>query len=557
PAESMGIQAVQPFRALDTRTAVGGQNGNPIGPAQTISLPVLGLGGVPATGVDAIVAHIVAINPTGTSGYLTAFPSGYVRPLASSVNFKTGMVVSNDIIIPVGADGSISIYNYSGSTHAIVDIQGWIASPNLTTAGPSVAFDTTALTASDSQKAKQILTNTNRYAMTTWWNGPAQTLLTATLGPGEESKIANHDAVRRMGMEALALSTSLATGSYDASATGVSAAIAKQRAIQLIDRVASNHVTNHLGGWGEHWQSAMWAGIAGRAAWYIWPDLPAATQANVARMVAHEANYAARLKIHYLRDAAGNLLTPGDSGAEEMSWDTNAMQLALVMLPNDPRSNVWMTEMVRFSLAAWARPQDVASSQVVNGAALSSWLKGSNVEANGVVINHNRVASDYSTTTYSNLDAVPLFALAGKQTPQAITSLLAPVYAAFRGVTFAAPPYTAPGGQTYVSNSANIYYPESIDWGTGQKLPYALADAQAATFGYDPGTATQYQALHADAQLAMQARFTDGHTYASDAEYNYEGREEHTAQLASQMYLTMYLRDHNLVSFTSASYWAQ
>ena len=44
----------------------------------------------------------------------------------------------------------------------------------------------------------------------------------------------------------------------------------------------------------------------------------------------------------------------------------------------------------------------------------------------------------------------------------------------------------------------------------------------------------------------------DGHTYLDDTEYNYNpGREEHAAQLAAQLWWTLYLRDHGLVSFTS------
>ena len=559
PTKSMGVQPVQQFRALDTRTTLGGQNGKPIGGAQTISVPILGVGSVPQTGVSAVIGHLISVG-SSVGGYFTAYPSGYAKPLASSLNFTTNATVSNEIIIPVGADGSISIFNYAGTAHAVLDIQGWVASADLSGTGPASEFTVASLPTvtdpADTKKAETILGNATRYAMTSWWNGQAQTLLTANLDPSAQNSTL--DPVRRLSMEALAVSTSLSTGIYDEAAVGVSKDVAKQRTIQLIDRVASNHVTNHLGGWGDSWQSPLWSGLAGRAAWYIWPDLPAATQQKVARMIEHEANYSSRLKIHYMRSASGTVLTGGDSGAEEVAWDTNAMQVALVMLPNHPRANVWLTETVRFSLAAWARPSDTSSTQMVNGAPISSWIKGSNVEADGTVVNHNRIASDYSTTTYSNLEIVPLFAMAGRQTPQAARSLLQPVYSAFRDVQFDSPPYDAPGGHTYVTDKGDIYYPTPNDWGSAQKLPYALADAQALAFGYGPSWAAQYLDLHMNAQLAMQARYSTGQTYDDDAsgdpEYNYQGREEHTAQLASQLYLTLYLRDHGIVSFTDANY---
>jgi hypothetical protein len=275
-----------------------------------------------------------------------------------------------------------------------------------------------------------------------------------------------------------------------------------------------------------------------------WPELTAQTKMYVAKVVEHEANYAARLKLHYLRSADGTVLTIGDSGAEEVSWWAGAMQIGLVMLPDNQNAGIWAKEIVQYALAAWARPLDVTSSTIINGAALSGWISGSNVEDNGVVRNHNRIASDYSTTTYQNLDAAALYILSGQQIPTAITALLAPVYTAFRGVTFTG------GGQTYVEHSAAIFYPEGNDWGLGQVLPYALSDAQALVYGYDPGTAAEYLGLHLDAVLAQQARHNDGHTYEL-GEYSYDGREEHTAQLASQLYLTLYLRDHGLVSFTN------
>lgn len=542
PSNNLGVMPVTPFRVLPLSTIGGGT---------TVSVPILGQGSIPSTGVQAVVAHLVAV-AGGSDGYFTAYPSGYQKPTASSLNFKANKFISNSIVIPVGADGSISIYsNAAGPSQVALDVQGWIATPDLTTAGPN-ALSQVAPTSTDSVDASLALTNATKYAMGTWWSGPAQTLLAST--PDATGTVPN-DGIRRMGMEALAVSTALATGTYDPTATGVSAATATARVDQLVDRVAMLHVTNSLGGWGESWQSPMWAGIAGRAAWYIWPQLAASTRQHVVNMVEHEAGYGARYKIKYLRNAAGTLLSPGDSGAEEVSWTMSAMQVALVMLPNHQHHDIWAAEVVQFALASFARPADTGSSTVINGAALSTWIKGSNVEANGVIVNHSRVASDYSTTTYQNLDGAALYALAGLAAPRALASLLGPVYGAFTGVTFASPPYAAPGGQTYVSGTGDIYYPEGNDWGVGQRAPYALSDAQALVYGYDPGSAASYLALHLAAQLALQARFSDGRTYLNDAEYNYIGREEHVAQLLSQLYLTLYMRDKALVSWSDVSFW--
>jgi hypothetical protein len=349
-------------------------------------------------------------------------------------------------------------------------------------------------------------------------------------------------------MQALGLSTALATGVYDETSAQLLEATAVTRLKILVNTVASQHISNHANGWGASWQSPMWTGLIARAAWFNWSDMSEQTKTYVANMVASEADYAARQKIKYYADATGTIINSGDSGAEEVSWMSNALQVALVMFPNHPNQFIWASTLVQFSLAAWARPEDVTSSTVVNGAPLSAWLKGSNVVSNGVIMNHNRIASDYSTTIYQTLDTAPLFVFANYTVPQAVKQLLAPVYAAFTGVPFG-------GGTTYVLDSADIYYPQPNDWGSGQKLPYALADALALVYGFDSGSAAEYLNLHMDAQLAMQNRFDDKRTYANDAEYNYIGREEHTAQLASQLYLALYMRDHDLVSFSNNNYW--
>ena len=66
-----------------------------------------------------------------------------------------------------------------------------------------------------------------------------------------------------------------------------------------------------------------------------------------------------------------------------------------------------------------------------------------------------------------------------------------------------------------------------------------------------------YEVLHANGELALQQApgHTDGHTYDSNSQYNYVGREEHVAQLAAQLYLTKFVRDHALSSFSNSSYW--
>ena len=52
--------------------------------------------GIPA-GAEAIVINVTAVDPT-QAGYLTVFPYGEERPLASSLNYIAGGVAGNEVI---------------------------------------------------------------------------------------------------------------------------------------------------------------------------------------------------------------------------------------------------------------------------------------------------------------------------------------------------------------------------------------------------------------------------------------------------------------------------
>ncbi len=105
--------AIDPVRALDTR---GGPRPN----GQSILVPASSA--VPA-GVAALVLNLTSTQAL-VPGYLRAQPSG-TEPGSSTVNFVPGVDASNTVIVPVGADGTVSVYANSPS-HIVVDITGYI-----------------------------------------------------------------------------------------------------------------------------------------------------------------------------------------------------------------------------------------------------------------------------------------------------------------------------------------------------------------------------------------------------------------------------------------------
>jgi hypothetical protein len=109
---------------LDTRSNIGAPTGaRPAG--STTSFQVAGVGGVPATGVTAVLVDVTAITTT-TGMYLTVFPEGTTRPAAlSTVNASANQIISNTAVVNVPASGKLSIYNNGGGVHMVVDVQGY------------------------------------------------------------------------------------------------------------------------------------------------------------------------------------------------------------------------------------------------------------------------------------------------------------------------------------------------------------------------------------------------------------------------------------------------
>ena len=121
-----------PDRVLDTRSGVGSDH-SLIFPGQSIDVQLTGRGGVPKTGVSAVVLNVTAIHESGPESFLTVYPSGTDRPLASNLNFLDRRAVPNLVVARIGTDGKVSMYNNLGLANFVADVQGWYTSAGTTT----------------------------------------------------------------------------------------------------------------------------------------------------------------------------------------------------------------------------------------------------------------------------------------------------------------------------------------------------------------------------------------------------------------------------------------
>jgi hypothetical protein len=126
---ALAFYPLTPCRVLDTRIAA---QGPALGYEETRTVAVTGSScNVPAT-AQAYSLNLTVVPATALS-YLTAWPAGQKKPLASNLN-ATHDVTANAAIVPAGSNGAIAVYA-TDATDLVVDINGYFAPP--TTGGLS------------------------------------------------------------------------------------------------------------------------------------------------------------------------------------------------------------------------------------------------------------------------------------------------------------------------------------------------------------------------------------------------------------------------------------
>jgi len=114
-----------PHRVLDDRIATGLTG--PWGPYTTRTLPIAGASGTTVpSGATGLIINVTATNASAGS-FVTVFPHGFTRPIASSLNFGPGQTIPNLVTVGLWGLGSIDLYNSAGSVDLIADVVGYFA----------------------------------------------------------------------------------------------------------------------------------------------------------------------------------------------------------------------------------------------------------------------------------------------------------------------------------------------------------------------------------------------------------------------------------------------
>ena len=116
-----------PFHALQARIFIS--SGQDIPAGTTKDVQVTGQGGIPTSGVSAVVFDLAAVPPPGDSGILEVLPTGLNKYTATNVAFQNGHYTTTLATVPLGVGGKIEIFNPNGfAMGAAIDVEGYVSS---------------------------------------------------------------------------------------------------------------------------------------------------------------------------------------------------------------------------------------------------------------------------------------------------------------------------------------------------------------------------------------------------------------------------------------------
>lgn len=118
-----GFVPLTPKRIADTRDGLGGVPQRRLRPEERVRVKVRGAAGVDAK-ATAVVANVTAVEATQPM-FFTVYPGSTARPTTSNINGGPGRPVPNLVVMGIGGDGCIDVFNSHGETHCVVDVFGY------------------------------------------------------------------------------------------------------------------------------------------------------------------------------------------------------------------------------------------------------------------------------------------------------------------------------------------------------------------------------------------------------------------------------------------------
>ena len=143
---------ISPCRLTDTRQASRIGPLDRWGTAETNTVQAIGTNGECTIPADAIglSLNVTALGASAQS-FLTFWPDGD-RPLAASLNPSPGQPpIPNAVTTQLGSDGAFRVYNDAGSTHVVIDVNGYYSRTGIDEVESQLAAITARLDALETQ----------------------------------------------------------------------------------------------------------------------------------------------------------------------------------------------------------------------------------------------------------------------------------------------------------------------------------------------------------------------------------------------------------------------
>jgi hypothetical protein len=284
-------------------------------------------------------------------------------------------------------------------------------------------------------------------------------------------------------------------GPYDEEIVGVSREkLLAETIVPMMRYVVATHktgtrTTGDGKPWGDAWQSAHWAQMLGRAAWWLWDDLPDDLREGVRRVVAHEAaRFVDAVPPHQIRR---------DTKAEENAWNSQIFSVAVLLMPDDPRRPEWEKAFQRWVMSSFLRPSDERSEAIVDGRPVREQFTGANIYDDFTLENHGFVHPDYMTTFSLSLGCVLDYRMTGREPPEACWYNTAGIYENLKW-------FTLPDG--------GFVYPNGQDWRLLRNADWLHVHLLMTVFGGD-GDAWSLAGRSLATLETMQARSDTGAIY--------------------------------------------
>lgn len=285
-------------------------------------------------------------------------------------------------------------------------------------------------------------------------------------------------------------------GFYDAGQVGVSRSdLLKKFILPMMRYLVATHVTGTRPTsdgrrWGDAWQSAHWAQMLGRSAWWTWNDLPQDLRDGVRRVVAHEAERIAQATPpHQIQQ---------DTKAEENAWNSRILSVAVLLLPGDPRRQVWEAAFQKWAFSSFLRPADAHSQALVDGRKVAEQFTGANIYDDFTLENHNIVHPDYMTCFSLSLGAALDYTMSNRKPPECLWHNVAGLYENLKW---------------FVLPDGGFVYPNGQDWQLFRNPDWIAVHLEMAVFGRDANAWT-LACRSLDTLEKMQARSASGVAYA-------------------------------------------